>query len=304
MSAKKFFADSGDKPFFLLVGFTDPHRAAAGFANDGKYPAGVPRVKFDPAKLPLPNHLPDAPEVRADLAEYYQSATRLDDGVGRVLKVLADAGKDKDTLVIFLSDNGIPFPGAKTTLYDAGLRLPLIVRRPGQAPTVCDAMASWTDIAPTALNWCGVPAPKVLGGRSLVPILEQKSPAGWDAVFASHQWHEVTMYYPMRAVRTRTHKLIVNLAHPLEYPHPSDLWGSPTWQGIVKRGDARMGQRPVADFLRRPREELYELATDPAEVRNRAAESSQAAVLAGLRGQLQAWRERPADPWLVKDEHE
>src|SRR5262249_25857113 len=118
---KKFIADTGEKPFFLLVGFTDPHRAAQGFANEGKYPAEVPAIKFDPKTLPLPYFLSDQPEVRAELAEYYQSAARLDDGVGRVLKVLEDAKKLDDTLVIFLSDNGIPFPGAKTTLYHARL---------------------------------------------------------------------------------------------------------------------------------------------------------------------------------------
>ena len=130
--AKKFIAECGDKPFFLLVGFTDPHRAAKGFANEGKYPPDVPAVKFDPKTVPVPYHLPDQPEVRAELAEYYQSIARLDHGVGRVLKVLEDAKKLDDTLVIFLSDNGIPFPGAKTTLYDAGVHLPLIVRKPGQ----------------------------------------------------------------------------------------------------------------------------------------------------------------------------
>src|SRR5262249_40229567 len=91
--AKKFIADCGETPFFLLVGFTDPHRAGMGFANDGKYPPEVPAVRFDPKTLPIPYHLPDQPEVRAELAEYYQSVTRLDDGVGRVLQVLEEAKK-------------------------------------------------------------------------------------------------------------------------------------------------------------------------------------------------------------------
>ena len=134
----------------------------------------MPAVKFDPKTVPVPYHLPDQPEVRAELAEYYQSVARLDDGVGRVMKVLADAKKLDDTLVIFLSDNGIPFPGAKTTLYDSGVRLPLIVRKPGQkGGVVNNAMVSWTDIAPTVLDWCGVKPPAVgkkavaMAGRSL-----------------------------------------------------------------------------------------------------------------------------------------
>ena len=100
------------------------------------------------------------------------------------------------------------------------------------------AMVSWTDITPTVLDWCGVKKPEVMGGRSVLPVLETPKAAGWDVVYASHQFHEVTMYYPMRMVRTLTHKYILNLAPGLEYPHASDLWGSATWQGVLKRGDA------------------------------------------------------------------
>ena len=303
--AKKFFADTGDRPFFLLVGFTDPHRAGKGFANENKYPPSVPAVKFDPKSLPLPYHLPDTPEARADLAEYYQSVARLDHGVGLVLQELDAAKKADDTLVIFLSDNGIPFPGAKTTLYDAGVHLPLIVRRPGQkAGVVTSAMASWTDVAPTALEWAGVKKPAEVPGRSLLPVLDAEKADGWDTVFASHQFHEVTMYYPMRMVRTRTHKYVLNLAPGLEYPHAADLWGSPTWQGILTRGDKMMGTKEVSAFLRRPREELYDLTSDPHELRNLAADPAHAKTREELRGKLAAWRKQTADPWLIKDRHE
>ena len=303
--SRKFIADCGDKPFFLLVGFTDPHRAAKGFANGNKYPAGVPAVPFDPAAVTVPYHLPDRPEVRAELAEYYQSVARMDDGVGRVMKVLEQTKTAGNTLVVFVSDNGIPFPGAKTTLYDAGVHLPMIVRRPGQkAGVVCEAMASFTDVAPTALEWAGVKQPAAMKGRSLLPVLEEGKPAGWDAVYASHQFHEVTMYYPMRMARTRTHKLIQNLASPLEYPSASDLWGSDTWQGVLKRGDKTMGRRPVDAFLHRPKEELYDLTADPNELSNRAADPASAKVLADLRAKLHDWRVATKDPWLVKDLHE
>jgi N-sulfoglucosamine sulfohydrolase len=307
----KFIADCGEKPFFLLVGFTDPHRAAKGFANDGKYPASVPAIKFDPKTVPVPYHLPDQPEVRAELAEYYESVARLDHGVGLVLKALADAKKADDTLVVFISDNGIPFPGAKTTLYDAGIHLPMLVRKPGaKVGVVCDAMASWTDIAPTVLDWCGVkPAPvgkkdAPLPGRSLLPVLERTKTEGWDEVYASHQFHEITMYYPMRAVRTRTHKYILNLAHGLEYPFASDLWGSDMWQGVLKRRDPLMGKREVAAYVKRPKEELYAISSDPNELKNLAADAGSAKVLEEMRAKLAAWRNKTADPWLIKDKHE
>jgi N-sulfoglucosamine sulfohydrolase len=315
--ARKFVADCGDKPFFLLVGFTDPHRAARGFANDGKYPPDVPAVKFDPKTVTVPYHLPDQPEVRAELAEYYQSVARLDDGVGRVLKVLADAKELDDTLVIFLSDNGIPFPGAKTTLYDSGVRLPLVVRRPGQKGGVVNsAMVSWTDVAPTVLDWCGVKPPAAgkkavaMAGKSFLPVLEEAEPKGWELVFGSHQFHEVTMYYPVRMVRTRTHKYLLNLAHPLEYPFASDLWGSDMWQGVLKRGDTMMGARPVKAFLHRPKEELYDLTNDPNELKNLLAgpngteDRDTKRILAAMKDYLAKWREETNDPWLVKNRHE
>ena len=298
--AKDFIARTGESPFFLLVGFVDPHRAGAvGFGNEIKQPAGVPSAKFDPKTIPVPNHLPDTPEVRAELADYYQSVARLDHGVGLVLKALEDAKKLDDTLVIFLSDNGIPFPGAKTTLYDTGVHLPLIIRTPGQKASVNESLASWTDIAPTILDWAGVKPPASLPGRSLLA-----NGPGPDAVFGSHQYHEVTMYYPMRMVRTKTHKYILNLAHGLEYPHASDLWGSDTWQGILKRGDNMMGQRPVKDFLKRPKEELYDLTADPAEVKNLAIDPSHSKMLNDLRANLATWRKTTNDPWLIKDMHE
>jgi N-sulfoglucosamine sulfohydrolase len=315
--AKKFIADCGDKPFFLLVGFTDPHRAAKGFANDLKFPAEVPAVPFDPKKLPVPYHLPDTDDVRADLAEYYQSVARLDYGVGLVLKELESAKQLDNTLVIFLSDNGIPFPGAKTTLYDAGVHLPLVIRKPGQKAGVTNsAMVSFTDITPTVLDWCGVKPEPVgkkayeLPGRSMLPILEKPKTDDWDRVFASHQFHEITMYYPMRMVRTRNHKYILNLAHPLEYPSASDLWGSPSWQGILKRGDKLMGKREVKSFLHRPKEEFYDLDKDPNELHNLAADekwmadAKNRALTATHKSWLADWRKKTNDPWLIKDEHE
>jgi N-sulfoglucosamine sulfohydrolase len=300
--ARKFIQDSGDKPFLLVMGYTDPHRAAKGFGNAVK---DVPDITYDPAKVELPYFVPDQPDARADLADYYRSATRLDYGIGLVMKMLKELGSLDDTLVIFLSDNGIPFPGAKTTLYDAGLHLPLIIKAPGcKGGVVCNAMASYTDIAPTILDWMGLKQPVAMQGRSLLPILEQENPAGWDEVFGSHQFHEITMYYPMRMIRTRTHKYILNLAHELPFPTAQDLYDGLTWQGILKRNDTMLGHRSLDQYLHRPMEELYDLRSDPNELKNVAADPQQAEVLADLRKRLRAWQERTQDPWLVKYKHE
>ena len=305
--AGEFIATAKEKPFLLVVGFGDPHRAEGnkGFPVDKTFP-GVPETKYDPKDVIVPYHLPDQPEVRRELADYYQCASRMDHGVGLVFDELKKAGHADDTLVIFLSDNGIPFPGAKTTLYEPGIHLPLLITTPNPKKRggVCHALASWVDIAPTIYAWAGVKPPADVAGRSLLPILEQEDPKGWDAVHASHQFHEVTMYYPMRMLRTRKHKYILNLAHKLDYPTPKDLFASPTWQGILKRGDKKLGDRDLEAFLRRPREELYDLAADPHELKNLATEPKSAEVLANLRTRMKAWQEQTRDPWLVKDSHE
>jgi N-sulfoglucosamine sulfohydrolase len=192
--ARQFFRDSSDKPFALVVGFSDPHRGARGFANENKYP-GVQPIAYEPSDVTVPYFLSDRPEVRRELADYYQSISRLDQGVGFVLDALKETKHTDDTLVLFLSDNGPPFPGAKTTLYDAGVHLPLIVSSPAQSRRgiTNQAMVSWIDVLPTILDWAGVKAPPALMGRSVLPILEEENPKGWDTVYGSHQCHEVTI---------------------------------------------------------------------------------------------------------------
>lgn len=85
-------------------------------------------MTYSPSEVAIPYFLPDCPEVRGELAEQYQAVSRMDQGIGLVLDELKKSGRYDDTLIVFISDNGIPFPGAKTTLYDAGVHLPMIVK--------------------------------------------------------------------------------------------------------------------------------------------------------------------------------
>ncbi len=300
-AAKNFIASREKKPFFLVVGFQDPHRAGKGFGNE-PFANDPKEVKYDPGKVKVPIHLPDQPEVRKEIAEYYQAVSRLDRCVGLILKHLEEAGLLEETLIIFTSDNGIPFPGAKTTLYDAGVHLPLLISAPGhRSGTTNDAMVSFVDLTPTILDWAGAKGPTTykLPGKSIVPILAETNPKGWDAVFGSHQMHEITMYYPMRSITTPKYKLIVNLDHAKEFPFASDLWGSQSWQGILKRKDSSMGQRLVAEYRQRPKEELFDRATDPHELKNLAGDPAYKEVLDGLRVRLRQWQDDTADPWRI-----
>ncbi|MBM3795240.1 MAG: sulfatase [Acidobacteria bacterium] len=303
--ARDFIQASSSKPFYLHMGFTDPHRAGQGFANRDY--RGVTRNRFDPAQVRVPSYLPGNAAVRGEVAEYYEAANRLDQGIGMMMDVLKETGQLDNTLLIFLSDNGMPFANAKTNCYDAGIHLPLIVRAPGQTRrgVVNNGMVSWVDIVPTILDWTSAAGPGYeLHGRSILPTLEQENPAGRDEVYFSHTFHEITMYYPMRGARTRQYKYIRNLFPELEYPHASDLWASATWRSVLRDGEkAKVGARPVGAYLHRKGEELYDIARDPHEIDNLAASSAHAATLAELRRKVHDDRERTADPWMVLSQY-
>jgi N-sulfoglucosamine sulfohydrolase len=143
-----------------------------------------------------------------------------------------------------------------------------------------------------------------LHGLSFLKVVEETNPRGWDMVFASHTFHEVTMYYPMRVVRTRAHKLILNLAHPLSFPFASDLYESATWQEVLRNDRQLYGARTVTDFIQRPRYELYDLQADPGETRNLAGDPKAASALLRLKDELREFQQRSSDPWLIKYEHE
>lgn len=297
--AERFVRAPDDRPFFVTIGYSDPHRAPVNFGNDHAWPR-VERMVYDPAKVTVPAHLPDTPEIRADLAQYYESISRLDDGVGMLVDMLRQTGHAEDTLIIFLSDNGRPFPGAKTNLYDPGLHLPLIIHAPGTAAARSDAMVSWIDIVPTLLDWAGIDGPDVrLPGRSLLPLLGKRNMAGWDRIFASHEFHEINQYYPMRALRTRTHSYILNLAWQLPYPVAGDVSEGPSWKAIAADPALRLGTRSQAAYLQRPAEEFYDLRVDPGEISNRVGDPAQAATLGEMRAALAQWRSETHDPWLA-----
>jgi N-sulfoglucosamine sulfohydrolase len=317
-NCRDFISGDDDKPFFLYFCTSDPHRGG-GKANElpgrpdrfgnrpkGGYP-GVDEVEYDPEDVVVPPFLPDLPECRAELAQYYQSVSRVDQGVGRLINNLKQAGKYDNTVVIYISDNGVAFPGAKTTLYEPGMNLPCIVRDPRQSSRgiTCDALVNFADLAPTILDYAGaLPGPDSLQGRSFRPALDQEHPEGWDETYASHTFHEITMYYPMRVVRQRRYKLIWNIAHGLDYPFASDLWASATWQATIRTGRKYYGKRTVEAYLHRPQFELYDLENDPHEVENLAHSPGHQRILNELKSRLKAFQKRTKDPWIVKWQYE
>lgn len=339
-NAAAFIRADRARPFFLYFATSDPHRSGDpsvagadrpagpmigvpdGFGNRAEGYVGVREEQYRPEEVIVPPWLPDNSSTRAELAEYYQSVSRVDTGVGRLMEVLKAAGVYEDTLIVYMSDHGAAFAGAKTTVYEPGLRSPLIVRHPAadRRGVRSNAMISWVDITPTLVEFAGasvprygqpielaeirqeVPADHGFHGRSFLPVLWQENPSGWDEVHASHTLHEITMYYPMRAVRDRRYKLIWNLAHGIPFPFAADLWRSSTWQGVYQpQGmEARYGVRTAREYMHRAEFELYDMQSDPFESQNLAGSAQHAAVLQEYKEKIRAFQRRTSDPWLVE----
>ena len=336
-NSRGFIGAKDDKPFFLYFCTADPHRSGIDknaplhpdrFGNGPAYP-GVEEQVFDPKDVIVPSWLTDTAATRAELANYYQAVARVDAGLGRLVAILKETGQYENTVILFTSDNGPAFPGSKTTLYEAGMNLPLIVRAPAmkRAGSTCDTLVAWTDFTPTILDLCKVAPPKAapavktaadegggpraarkrsfaFHGKSFDGAWDEEKPLSRPPVFASHTFHEITMYYPMRVLRGERYKLILNLAHQLPYPFASDLYESAVWQEVLNTKAERLGKRSVQDFIQRPRYELYDLQEDPDEVRNLATDPALKSVLDDMSAKLKAAQEATSDPWVVKYKYE
>ncbi|MGQ1783746.1 sulfatase family protein [Saccharicrinis sp. GN24d3] len=306
-----------DKPFFLYFCPDDPHRGHPfkpekwdmpnTFGNKKEGYAGVETKVYDPKDVIVPEYLPDTKQSREEMAEYYQSISRVDQGFGKLMGMLEATGKIDNTIIIYISDNGMAFPGAKTTVYEPGIQLPCIIKDPTTrlAGTVNNAMISWVDLTPSILDMTGIEyKPEDFHGSSFQETLETGNADGWDHVYASHTFHEITMYYPMRAIRSDKYKLIWNTAWSLEYPFASDLWASSTWQGVYRAKEQYYGNRKVDDYLFRPEFELFDLSVDPWEAKNLAQEKEYAEVLESMKAKLKDYQMTTRDPWIILWDHD
>lgn len=307
-----------EEPFFLYWCSMNPHRDGRvleahpckpnRFGNpDAGFP-GDAEVVYDDGEIDVPAYLPDTAEARAEWAQYCQSVTRLDRGIGRLIEVLQAAGKYDNTLIVYVSDNGAAFPVAKTTLYDSGMNLPCLVKTPGNGErgVTCDGLVTWTDLTPTVLDFAGALTDSgAFHGDSFRRILSQEHPTDWrDEIYAAHTFHEITNYYPMRVVRSHTYKFIWNIAHGLQYSFASDLWRCATWQGALRDGLEMFGTRTVGAYLHRPRFELFNLETDPQETTNLAEDPAYADLVESFCTKLKAFQKETDDPWFHKWEYE
>jgi len=251
------------KPFFLWLAALDPHR---------DYEQNIIPDPHTPDDVIVPPYLPDTKQIREDLALYYDEITRLDSYVGKVMKELVRQGVADNTLVLFISDNGRPFPRDKTTLYDGGIKTPWIVRWPGvvEPGSHSKSLVSSIDIAPTFLDVAGIEVSTQFRGKNITPIFKEPEQSVREFIYGEDYWHDFEDY--TRAIRTKNFKYIRNFYFDLPNTPPADVLRSPTFRVMRKmrdEGELTEAQRSVF-IAPRPKEELYNVGKDPYELNNLA----------------------------------
>lgn len=306
-STKSFLTRDTTQPWFMVYASNDPHSPW----NRGPV--------YDPGKLTLPPYLHDNTRTRNQLAKYYGEISQLDSQIGVLLKTLEESGQAKETIVLFVSEQGSSFPyGGKWSVYDNGIHASAILRWPGRVKpgSASEALMQYVDIAPTFIAAAGIDPTKVdvkcpdangatgFDGQSFLPILTGESSSLRSHIFAQHTT-EGTIgaqeAYPIRAVRDSRYKLIRNLAPENTYSvaglHRTPLLQS--WKNDAEIDPALAAR--VTWLSKRPAEELYDLEKDPYELNNIAADPELAEVKSSLQKQLEAWMKQQGDKGMATE---
>ena len=302
------FLDGKDpeKPFCYWFGTSDPHR-------DYESSLGV-LTGMKPDSVVVPAFFPDLPCVRNDIMDYYAEVERLDRHLGQVVNLLRERGELDNTLIIVSSDNGMPFPRAKATLYDAGTRMPFVAHWPARIPAggVHDGYVNLASIASTFVDAAGLNVPAEMILPSLLPTLLDPEVSAGDEVFLERERHAQVRAgfgsYAMRGIRTDSFLYIRNF-YPDRWPagDPEAVLSVGAY-GDVDNSITKMlmlaGAKPAADttdyyrlaFGKRPSEELYHLSNDPYQLNNLASEPAFSAPLSDHRTRVLAKMRETNDP--------
>lgn len=307
-AAEQFFTEtaSADQPWFLMANAHDPHRPFNGSDQEARqfsaaqrasYPA--PSQSMTTADAVVPGYLPDLPDVRREMAEYYSSCRRADDVVGAVLAALDAGGQADDTLVVFLSDNGAALPFSKANCYLASTATPLVARWPGRLPEgemVTDDFISALDLFPTFCQAAGVEIPSGVDGRSFLADSDEPVSERSEVFTTFHETH-AKRRYEMRCVQDSNWGYIWNAWSDGRSEYVAENMHGRTWPAMLAAAetDPAIAAR-VAHYQTRTPEELYRLDRDPACLRNHSTHSDHAEVLESLRQRLGDWLQATGDP--------
>ena len=309
--ALEFFqeADRRGKPFFLMANSHDPHRPFAGSQDEitmlGRHTAAS-RV-YTEEEVEVPPFLPELPEIRTELAQYLTSVHRADEMVGAVLEALETSGHAEDTMVLFLSDNGMSMPFCKANCYLNSTKSPYLVRwpdavRPG---TEIDALVASIDYMPTILEIAGIEKPEGMDGTSLCPLLTGTKQEQYDDIYttffktAKNEVTKAERHYPMRCVQTRQYAYIYNAWSDGAETYVTETMAGLTFQAMreAAKTDPEVARRVELYQLRVP-EEFYDYQKDPHALHNLIHEPEFQGQIAQFRRRMLHYMETTGDELL------
>jgi len=269
-------ANNNDMPFYASVGFEETH---------------LPVDHFEPDPIDtveVPPYLPNTHGVKHDIAHFHGSVKELDLAVDRIMRALKNTGFDENTILIYTTDHGIPFPRAKGTLFDSGLETALIMRFPKNMygkSIIKNQLLCNIDLMPTLLDLVGEDKPKDIDGRSFLPVLENDNQQIRDSFFCELTWHD--KYHPMRGIRTNQYKYIRNFQDGPQVYLPLDIHQSKAGHDVRATYN-----KPNTE------EELYDLENDPLEQKNLANDADFTYITLSLRQKVFKWMKETDDPLL------
>jgi len=308
--ARDFFqqAANNDRPFFLMANSHDPHRPFHGSLQErNKFKQMLkdipaPSRVYRSEEVHVPGFLPDIPDVRKEIAQYYSSVRRCDDTVGEVMQALHESGLAENTLTMFLSDNGMALPFAKTNCYLHSTRTPWIARWPGKIkPGIVDNrhFISGIDFMPTVLDAAGLAQTKGMDGFSFLPALLGKRQANRDKVFT--QFHQTSgrNRYPMRCIQNQRFGYIFNPWSDNERVFKNESQSGLTFKAMqaAAKTNPKIAAR-VKLFQYRDVEEFYDFANDPDALYNLSENPKYKKELDKMRKELLNWMEQTNDSAL------
>lgn len=298
---KEFLALSknSNKPFYLMVNSHDPHRPYHIPSEPLKNGAEKPSRIYAPDEIQVPGFVTDLPQVRTELSYYFNSVKRLDDTFGKIIQALEESGLADNTLILFISDNGIAIPFAKANTYHASNRTPFIISWPGvtkKGSINSKDFISTIDYLLTILEAVNISAPQKVDGRSLVPLLKGESQQGRDKVYTQIDYKNGGGPTPMRSIQTKKYSYIFNAWSDGERVYANNNEGLTMKALEAAAGSNAAAAERVHTYRIRVPEELYDLEKDPDCLKNLVNDPKLQKDLEIFRKDLEAWMKRTNDP--------
>lgn len=277
------------KPLCLIVGDRRPH---VPWTENNTYGEDIP---------PLPGYFIDTDETREHWQRYYTDISGADMELGMIMDI-AQLRLSKNRIILYSSDHGAQWPFGKWNLYDAGINVPLLIAWPGKikSGSWSKAMLSWVDLFPTLLDMVGAEVPDGLDGRSFKDVLLGKTKKHRAQIFTTHSGDGIYNVYPIRSIRNKRYKYIVNLLPDHYHTNHSDLlrkdgagayWDS--WDEIAKVDPK--AEAVIQKYYARPAEEFYDLKKDPWEQHNLIKDPKHLKRIQQMKADLAAWIENQQD---------